>query len=46
MFLKCVRARNKSVAQVIVTFSHGILLEVRPEGLPDGLRVAEGWVGG
>ena len=34
------KAREKSVALVIVV--HCIVLEIRPEGLPDGLRVGGG----
>lgn len=37
------RVREKSVSLVIV--APCIVLEIRPEGLPDGMRVGEGGVG-
>lgn len=44
MIVKCVRERGRSVARVIVAYFRGIVLEVRPEGLPDGWRVGGGGV--
>lgn len=46
MILKCARERKKSVAWVIMAYFRDIVLEIRPEGLPDGLSVGGGEVGG